>query len=140
MTYSTILYDVTEGVATITLNRPQVLNALTDELGQELMDAFKRAGRDAAVRCLVLTGAGRGFCSGQDLGNMQQRTPGELISDHLRQGYNQLVTQMVTLEKPIIGAINGVAAGAGCGVALATDIRIISEQASFMLPFSRVGL
>lgn len=140
MTYSTILYDVTEGVATITLNRPQVLNALTDELGQELMDAFKRAGRDAAVRCLVLTGAGRGFCSGQDLGNMQQRTPGELISDHLRQGYNQLVTQMVTLEKPIIGAINGVAAGAGCGVALATDIRIVSEQASFMLAFSRVGL
>lgn len=140
MTYSTILYQVSDGVAILTLNRPEVLNALTEKMAHELMDALKRAERDAQVRCLLLTGAGRGFCSGQDLGDMQQREPGELISDHLRRGYNRLVTQMTGLEKPIIGAINGVAAGAGCGVALAADVRIASEQASFMLAFSRVGL
>ncbi len=138
--FETILYTVAEGVATITLNRPAVLNALNDSMGRELIEAFKQAGRNPAVRCVVLTGAGRGFCSGQDLSDFGQRQPGELISDHLRHGYNRLVQQMTTLEKPIIGAINGVAAGAGCGVALATDVRIVSDRASFLLAFSRVGL
>lgn len=140
MTYDTILYDALDGVATITLNRPQSLNAFNDLMISETTDAFKQAGRDESVRCLVITGSGRGFSSGQDLADVQSRGDDFAIGEHLRRGYHKLIKQMVTLEKPIIGAINGIAAGAGCGVALACDIRIASEKASFMLAFSRVGL
>lgn len=140
MAYETILYDAADGVATITLNRPDKLNAFNDHMIAETTDAIKAAGRDGDVRCLVLTGAGRGFSSGQDLGDFQGRGEDVSIGEHLRHGYHRLIRQMVSLEKPIIGAINGIAAGAGCGVALATDIRIASDKASFMLAFSRVGL
>lgn len=140
MAYETILYDAADGVATITLNRPDKLNAFNDQMIAETTDAIKASGRDADVRCLVLTGAGRGFSSGQDLGDFQGRGEDVSIGEHLRHGYHRLIRQMVSLEKPIIGAINGIAAGAGCGVALAADIRIASHKASFMLAFSRVGL
>lgn len=140
MTYETILYDVKEGVGTIVLNRPSKLNAFNDRMIAETTDAFKSAGRDAAVRCVVLTGAGRGFSSGQDLGDFQERGEAVSIGEHLRHGYHRLIKQMVSLEKPIIGGINGIAAGAGCGVALAADIRIAADSASFMLAFSRIGL
>jgi 2-(1,2-epoxy-1,2-dihydrophenyl)acetyl-CoA isomerase len=92
------------------------------------------------VRAVVLTGSGRAFSSGQDLGDVDNREGEFSIGHHLRQGYNRLIAQMVTLEKPVIGAINGVAAGAGCSVALATDIRIASDRASFIQVFSKVGL
>lgn len=140
MAYETILYEVADGVATITLNRPQSLNAFNEQMIREATDAFKAAGRDQEARCVVVTGAGRGFSSGQDLKDVQGRGDGFDISDHLRQGYNRLIKRMVTLEKPIIGAINGVAAGAGCGVAVACDIRIASHEASFIQVFSKVGL
>ncbi|RMG95437.1 MAG: 2-(1,2-epoxy-1,2-dihydrophenyl)acetyl-CoA isomerase [Chloroflexi bacterium] len=140
MSYETILYAASDGIATITLNRPDTLNAFNDQMIRETTDAFKQAGRDSSVRCIVLTGNGRGFSSGQDLAEVQERGDGFSIGEHLRTGYHRLIRQMVTLEKPIIGAINGIAAGAGCGVALATDIRIASEKASFMLAFSKVGL
>lgn len=140
MTYETILYDVAEGVATITLNRPDKLNAFNDRMIAETTNAFKTAGRDDAVRCLVITGAGRGFSSGQDLGDFQARGENVSIGEHLRHGYHMLIRQMVGLEKPIIGAINGVVAGAGCGIALAADIRIASDKAFFTLAFSRIGL
>ena len=140
MVYETILYAVADGVATITLNRPESLNAFNDAMIAETTAAVKQAGRDSAVRCLVLTGAGRGFSSGQDLKSTEARDDDFAIGDHLRQGYHRLIRQMVGTEKPIIGAINGVAAGAGCGVALATDLRIASDRASFMLAFSRIGL
>ncbi len=140
MTYETILYDVEDGIGRITLNRPGKLNAFNDQMIGETTDAFKSAGRDAAVRCIVITGAGRGFSSGQDLGDFQDRGETVSIGEHLRHGYHRLVRQMISLEKPIIGAINGIAAGAGCGVALAADIRIASDSASFMLAFSRIGL
>lgn len=140
MTYETILYDVAEGVATITLNRPDKLNAFNDRMIAETTNAFKTAGRDDAVRCLVITGAGRGFSSGQDLGDFQTRGENVSIGEHLRHGYHMLIRQMVGLEKPIIGAINGVVAGAGCGIALAADIRIASDKAFFTLAFSRIGL
>ena len=136
----TILYDVADHIATITLNRPQTLNAFTDQMIAETTAAFKQAARDTAVRCIVLTGNGRGFSSGQDLADVQARAGDFSIGEHLRHGYHKLIMQMVTLEKPIIGAINGVAAGAGCGVALATDIRIASDKASFILAFSKIGL
>lgn len=140
MAYETILYDVADNIATITLNRPDSLNAFNDRMIQETTDAFKQAGRETAVRCILLTGSGRGFSSGQDLADVQARSAGFTIGDHLRHGYNKLILQMVSLEKPIIAAVNGIAAGAGCGVSLAADIRIASEKASFMLAFSKVGL
>lgn len=140
MSYETILYEVTSGVGSITLNRPSKLNAFNDQMIGETTDAFKNAGRDTTVRCVVITGAGRGFSSGQDLGDFQGRGEEVSIGEHLRHGYHRLIKQMVSLEKPIIGAINGIAAGAGCGVALAADIRIAADSASFMLAFSRIGL
>jgi 2-(1,2-epoxy-1,2-dihydrophenyl)acetyl-CoA isomerase len=140
MNYETILYDVADGVATITLNRPAVLNAFDDSMIDETLDACKRSGSEEQVRCIILTGAGRAFSSGQDLGAVQVRGEDFSFADHLRRGYHRLIKQMVSLEKPIIGAINGIAAGAGCGVALAADLRVASEKASFMLAFSRIGL
>lgn len=140
MAYETILYEVADGVATITLNRPSKLNAFNDAMIGETLDALKAAARDDAARSIVLTGAGRAFSSGQDLAAFQERGEGGSIAEHLRHGYHRVVRQMVTLEKPIVGAINGIAAGAGCGVALAADMRIAADSASFMLAFSRIGL
>ena len=140
MNYETILYEQDRSVATITFNRPESLNAFNDQMIAETIAALKVAGRDNAVRCIVMTGSGRAFSAGQDLKDVQSRTGQFSIGDHLRQGYNKLVKGMVTLEKPVIGAINGVAAGAGFGVALATDLRIAAHTASFILAFGRIGL
>lgn len=140
MTFETILFEVEDGIATITLNRPDSLNAFNSQMIAESADAFKQCGRDEGVRCVVITGAGKGFSSGQDLKEVQGRGDGFSLAEHLRGGYNRLIQRMTTLEKPIIGSINGVAAGAGCGVALACDIRIASDRASFMQVFSKVGL
>jgi len=138
--YQHILFSQHNGTALISLNRPETLNAFTEAMILETTNAFKQAGREASVRCVVITGNGRAFSSGQDLAEVQEKSGQFSIGEHLRQGYNRLIQQMVSLEKPIIGAINGVAAGAGCGVALATDIRIAADKASFMLAFSKVGL
>lgn len=138
--FKTILFEVEEGVATVTLNRPEKLNAFNDQMIGETTTAFKQVSRDKSIRCAVLTGNGRAFSSGQDLSDVVDRGEEFSIGDHLRHGYHKLIKQMVQLEKPIIGAINGIAAGAGCGVALATDIRIAADTASFMLAFSKVGL
>lgn len=143
MSYETILFDVQDNIATITLNRPDKLNAFNDQMIQETTDAFKQCARDGNVRCVVLTGHGRAFSSGQDLSDVQAREGQEgnfSIGEHLRHGYHRLLKQMLATEKPILGAINGIAAGAGVGIALATDIRIASDKASFMLAFSRIGL
>lgn len=140
MNNETILYEVSDGVATITLNRPDTLNAFNDLMIQETTAAFKQASRDHAVRAILLTGSGRAFSSGQDLADVQAREGDFSIGEHLRHGYHRLIAQMIAVEKPIIGMINGIAAGAGCGIALATDIRIASDKAAFMLAFSRVGL
>jgi len=143
MNYETILFAVQDNIATITLNRPDKLNAFNDRMIQETADAFKQCARDGGVRCVVLTGNGRAFSSGQDLSDVQTREGQEgdfSIGEHLRNGYHRLIKQMLATEKPILGAINGIAAGAGVGIALATDIRIASDKASFMLAFSRIGL
>lgn len=136
----TILFQVQDGVAVITLNRPDKLNAFNDLMIAETTDAFRQCGRNREVRCVVLTGNGRAFSSGQDLADVQDRGGAFSIGDHLRHGYHQLIKQMIGLGKPIVGAINGIAAGAGCGIALATDIRLAGDKASFMLAFSKVGL
>lgn len=140
MSYETIRYQVQHSVATITFNRPARLNAFNDQMLQESIAALEASSNDGAVRCIVLTGSGRAFSSGQDLKELPSRGVDFEIGDHVRQGYNKLVESIVTVEKPVIGAINGVAAGAGCGVALATDLRIASHTATFSLAFSRIGL
>lgn len=128
-----------EGVLTITLNRPDVLNAVNLQLTTELSDAVRLAERTPGVRCVILTGAGKGFCSGQDL--RDRAGVGDVsYADSLRQRYNPIVLRLRTMEKPVIAAVNGVAAGAGCNLALAADLRIASDRASFIEVFSRVGL
>jgi len=140
MSYETITYSLNESVATILFNRPESLNAFNDQMIQDTLDALHNSKRDREVRCLVVTGKGRAFSAGQDLKEFQSRDASTSAGEHLRHSYNRIVKAMVTLEKPIIAAVNGVAAGAGCGVALAADIRIASDKASFIQAFSRVGL
>lgn len=138
-TFETVLTTAEGGVFTLTLNRPDVLNALNDQLTSDLGEAIKFAERASDVRCVVLTGAGRGFCSGQDL---RDRSGVGQISygDSIRGRYNPIILRIRTMEKPVIAAVNGVAAGAGCNLALAADLRIASDRASFIEVFSRVGL
>ncbi len=140
MAYKTIKTELAHNVLTITLNRPESLNAFNNEMIGEVTSAFKQAGKDKETRAVVITGTGRAFSSGQDLKEINERQEEFSIGRHLRLGYNKLILAMVTLEKPVIAAVNGVAAGAGCSVALAADIRIASEKASFIQIFSRVGL
>jgi len=140
MTYSTILYDLAEGVATLTFNRPEVRNAFNDVMAEEVQVALKSAERDEHVRCMVITGAGQGFCAGQDLAAIRERGGEVSFREHLLKTYNPIVTKLRSIEKPIIAAINGAAAGAGWGIALACDIRYASDAARFRLAFSGIGL
>ncbi len=143
MADDTILTEQSGGVLTITLNRPDKLNALNDTMLHALTDIFKRAETDEAVRVVVLTGAGRGFCPGQDLSSAQERGAdrGELsYGEHLRNTYNPLIMRMHRFPKPVIAAINGVAAGAGMSLALACDLRIAVESATFIQAFVKIGL
>ncbi len=135
----TVLTNEADGVLTLTLNRPDVLNAVNDTLSLELGEALKYAEREPTVRCVILTGAGRGFCSGQDL--RDRAGIGEIsYGDSLRRRYNPIIQRLVGIEKPVIAAVNGVAAGAGCNLALACDLRVASDRASFIEVFARVGL
>jgi 2-(1,2-epoxy-1,2-dihydrophenyl)acetyl-CoA isomerase len=131
--------EAADGVATLTLDRPDALNALTVGLKEELIAAFATIAADDAIRAVVLTGAGRAFCAGQDL--RERLEPGAApLADEIRVRYNPLVRAMRALPKPIVGAVNGIAAGAGASLAFACDVRIAAEQASFLLAFGRVGL
>lgn len=135
--YETIRYQVADGVATITFNRPESLNALNAIMRQELLAAFKAAGKDEAVRAVVLTGEGRGFCSGADLrGGDQERQFRRVLTEE----YNPLITAIRDLPKPVVAAVNGVAAGAGVSLALACDLVYAAEDASFIQAFVRIGL
>ncbi|MEO6349237.1 MAG: enoyl-CoA hydratase-related protein [Candidatus Limnocylindrales bacterium] len=135
----TILRASADGVLTLTLNRPDALNSFTVEMKEALLAALKDAARDKQTRAIVLTGAGRAFSAGQDL--KERQAPGVAdLGTELRLRYNPIITAMRRLEKPIVGAINGVAAGAGISIALACDIIIASENATFIEAFTRVGL
>lgn len=131
--------EIAGAVATITLDRPDALNALTIALKEELLAAFGAVAEDDSVRAVVLTGAGRAFCAGQDLRERLEPDAPPLETE-IRVRYNPLIRAMRALPKPIVGAINGVAAGAGASLAFACDIRIAAEGASFLLAFGRVGL
>lgn len=141
MAYETILYDVADSVATITLNRPETYNALTPPMYRELIDAFRQIQRDSSVRAVLFTGAGKGFCSGADLTTFDLSVGKIEVGDVLRGGLNQIVTSMRTLEKPIVCALNGVAAGAGASLSLACDFRIASEKATYVFAaFTSIGI
>jgi 2-(1,2-epoxy-1,2-dihydrophenyl)acetyl-CoA isomerase len=136
-------YDVSGGVATITFNRPEVLNAFDDELGAAALAAVQKASGDESIRCIAITGAGRAFSSGEDLGALasgyEAGDPPDLGAT-LRNRYNPLIRALRGAPKPIVAAVNGVAAGAGAGIALACDFRIASEHAKLILAFVKVGL
>src|SRR4029077_8552301 len=124
--YETILFEKENGVATITLNRPQALNAFIPQMNKEVLEALKNGERDDAVRCLVITGAGRAFCAGQDLKGRTPEQKGSLGSS-LCEKYTPMIRQSRQMEKIVIAALTGVAAVAGCNLALACDVRVASE-------------
>ena len=135
--YETLLVEPDAGVLTITLNRPDALNALNTTMRRELLAVVKLAGRDDATRAVVITGAGRGFCAGADLrGGSAEREFRRVISTE----YNPLIEAIRSLAKPVIAAVNGVAAGAGMSLALAADLVVAAEDARFVPAFHRIGL
>lgn len=138
--YEHITYEVVNGVGRVTLNRPHVVNAINTPLGHELYDAFKRVDSDPEVRAAMLTGAGRGFCAGQDLGDRVAIDESLRLADSVRERYNLLVAKMQSLRVPLIAAVNGACAGAGFGLALACDLRFAASNAKFTMAFSKIGL
>ncbi|MEO1000159.1 MAG: enoyl-CoA hydratase-related protein [Pseudomonadota bacterium] len=135
--YDTILYDLTDNVVTITLNRPEVMNGLNAQMRAELLHAVRHG--VSAGRVLVLTGAGRGFCSGQDLGD--RRNAGDVdLERTLREEYEPLLRAIYEAPIPVIAAVNGPAAGAGANLALAADVVFAAESAYFLEAFARIGL
>jgi 2-(1,2-epoxy-1,2-dihydrophenyl)acetyl-CoA isomerase len=137
-----LIVDRTDAVATLTLNRPESMNALSVELKEALGTALDEIARDGSVRAVVITGAGRGFCVGQDLREhaalLESGDPAPLST--VTQHYNPLITALATMPKPAIAAVNGMAAGAGAGISFACDFRLASASAAFLIAFANVGL
>jgi 2-(1,2-epoxy-1,2-dihydrophenyl)acetyl-CoA isomerase len=137
-----LIVDRTDAVATLTLNRPESMNALSVELKEALGTALDEVARDGSVRAVVITGAGRGFCVGQDLREhaalLESGDPAPLTT--VTQHYNPLITALATMPKPAIAAVNGMAAGAGAGISFACDFRLASASAAFLIAFANVGL
>lgn len=134
-----VLLSISNGVATITLNRPDKLNAFNREMALLLQKLLDQCHKDAAIRCVVLTGAGKAFSAGQDLAELVGENPPsmqQILSEH----YNPIITRIRLLPKPLIAAVNGVAAGAGANIALCADIVVATETASFIQAFSKIGL
>jgi 2-(1,2-epoxy-1,2-dihydrophenyl)acetyl-CoA isomerase len=142
MSYESILYANADGVARITLNRPDRLNSFTAAMHGEMKDALARVEADTSTRVLLLTGAGRGFCAGQDLSD-RAVAPGAApvdLGESIERHYRPLIMTLRRLPLPVVGAINGVAAGAGANIALACDIVIATRSASFIQAFAKIGL
>jgi 2-(1,2-epoxy-1,2-dihydrophenyl)acetyl-CoA isomerase len=141
MAYQTIRWEVANGVGTLTFDRPDVYNAFNDDMSAEVFAALKEAAKDPAVRCVVVTGAGRAFCAGQDLNSRNVAGFDTVLhlGDSVRDRYAPIVRLIRTMDKPVVAAVNGVAAGAGCSIALACDLRLASSKASFVQAFVRIG-
>lgn len=139
MDYKHLLYTKENGIATLTLNRPEVFNAINEAISFELQDALKSAARDPEVRVVVLAANGKAFCSGQDLKEIKG-SENRSLSESLYKRYNPIIKAMREMPKPIIARVNGVAAGAGCSLALASDLVVASEAASFIEIFIGIGL
>ncbi|MBM3268179.1 MAG: enoyl-CoA hydratase/isomerase family protein [Candidatus Sericytochromatia bacterium] len=139
MAFDTILYAVEDGVATVTLNRPDRRNAFNDQMKQELLAALKDAEKDPAVRAVCLTGAGKGFCAGQDL---EGRVDGAdlPIGEMLRKLYHPFIVKIRTMQKPVVAAVNGAAAGMGMSLALACDYRVMADDGYMLCAFVKIGL
>lgn len=142
MTYQTILFEVSGGVARLTLNRPDRLNSFNVQMHGQVRDALSQLKNNSEARVLVLTGAGRGFCAGQDLGDRAVAPGGQGVDlgESIENYYKPLVLALRNLPMPVIGAVNGVAAGAGANIALACDLVIATKSASFVQAFSKLGL
>jgi 2-(1,2-epoxy-1,2-dihydrophenyl)acetyl-CoA isomerase len=141
-TYQHLLVDQRDGVMSITLNRPEVLNSFNRRMADELVAALQEAADDATVRAVLLTGSGRGFCAGQDLAEVLPREgrPAPDLGDVVRLQYNPIIRAIRLLEKPVVCAVNGVAAGAGANIALACDVTVAAEGVSFIQSFTKIGL
>lgn len=142
MTFETIQFEVAEGVARLVLNRPDRLNSFTVQMHGEVAEALAIAENDTAVRALLLTGAGRGFCAGQDLSDRAVAPAGVAVDlgDSVERYYAPLVRRLATMDKPVICAVNGVAAGAGANIAFACDIVFAARSAKFIQSFANIGL
>ena len=141
--YQTLHYERSDGIATITLNRPDVLNAVNTAMGKELLEALRSAEKDEEVHCLIITGNGRAFCAGEDIQDLRgqyERGENPKLGERLLVKYNPIVRQIRNMQKPVIAAVNGVAAGAGTGIAYSCDVRVASEDARFLQAFIKVGL
>ena len=137
-----VLLDINDSVGTIRLNRPEAFNSVNAALAEELIAALDQCADDESVRAMVLTGSGKSFCAGQDLKEVTNPDKSQIppFRELLEQRYDPIVKRLRRIEKPIIGAVNGVAAGAGANFALATDIVVAHEEATFVQAFSAIGL
>ncbi len=134
-----ILFDIANGVASITLQRPEVFNSFHKEMALEVQDALDQCQENADIRAVVISGEGKAFCAGQDLKEVTDPN-GPLLSSIVRDHYNPIIEKIRDLNKPVVAAVNGVAAGAGANIALSCDVVIASEAASFIQAFSKIGL
>src|SRR3954449_8122581 len=140
---ASVLYDVTDGVATIRLNRPEAMNSLDVATKELLREIVQHAADDPAARCVVLTGTGRAFCTGQDLKEhiqLLESGSSEALFTTVERHYNPTVLALATMEKPVVAAVNGVAAGAGASLAFACDLRVVADTAGFNLAFANIAL
>lgn len=142
MAYETIEFEVEDGAARLTLNRPDRLNSFTVQMHGEIADALDRIDADKTVRTLLITGAGRGFCAGQDLSDRAVAPGGEAVDlgESVEKRYNPLIRRLTSLPMPVVCAVNGVAAGAGASLAFACDIVLAARSAKFIMSFANIGL
>ncbi|SDI16224.1 enoyl-CoA hydratase/isomerase family protein [Alteribacillus bidgolensis] len=135
--YQTIKAEQEKGISTIVLNRPSAYNAFTPEMNKEMIDALRKASKDDETRCIVITGEGKAFCSGEDLAGVDEDTN---HADFLRNRYHPMMKAMKQTTKPIVAAVNGTAAGAGMSLALAADFRLVQPETKFISAFINIGL